>query len=941
MRRFRIEIFKKSADPREAEIVSALWELGFRAAQGVQVVDVYHLEGRLTSAQARSVAERLLTDPVVEKYYLGKKRIAGQEVEVAYNPAVTDPVEESVRKAILDSGLRAASVKTGKRYIFKGRISKEDIVYFAPKLLYNPIIQHLRFKEEELKHRRKYRFRRIEVDLSKHDLDELSRRMSLALNHEEMLTMVGYFEKLGRNPTDVEIETIAQTWSEHCKHKTFRGIIEYDGKRIDDLLKSTVIKATEELNKPWCLSVFHDNSGVIEFDDEYGVCFKVETHNHPSALEPYGGASTGIGGVIRDIIGTGRGAKPIMNTDVFCFGEPDLPYKDLPPGVLHPKRIALGVVAGVRDYGNRMGIPTASGTVYYDNCYVANPLVYCGTVGLIKKTRIEKGARPGDNIVLVGGRTGRDGIHGVTFASLDLTSESETMSSCVQIGNPIMEKKFLDTVLAASDKDLFTSLTDCGGGGLSSAIGEMGQDLGVVVDLDKVPLKYEGLSYTEIWISEAQERMVLAVPNEKLAEMIGIFETEDVLVTVIGRFTGDRRLVLRYHGAVVADMDMEFVHRGLPRSTKQARAGREVSNQAVFPEPADLKKELLNLLASLNISSKEWVVRQYDHEVQGGSVVKPFVGIDASGPSDAVVIRPRLDSYRGIVVSCGLCPRYGRIDPYRMGASAIDEALRNLTAVGGSIEKVGLLDNFCFGNPERPEVLADIVDTSRACYDVAKGFGTPFISGKDSLYNEYKDRAGRPRAILPTLLISAMGVVEDTRRCITMDLKGPDNGIYLVGLTRPELGGSEYFLGKDCLAGEAPLVDVKTARSSMTRLHEAITRGLLLSCHDCSEGGLAVALAEMCLAGGAGATVDLRKIVFPAPMQRNDFVLFSESNSRFLVEVPISLEQKFAALMGGLPCSLIGRTTRQRPLCITGLAGKEIVRAGPAELGRAWRANQM
>ncbi len=941
MRRFRVEISKRSVDPRAVEIAAALSELGFRAARGVRVIDVYHLEGCLTGAQVRSIAGCLLADPIVETYYLGKRKLAGQEVEVAYNTAVSDPVEDSVRKAIRDSGLRVAGVRTGKRYVFRGGISKEDIVYFAPKLLYNPIIQHLRFQEEQSHLHKKYRFRRIEVDLGKHDLDQLSRRMSLALNHQEMLALAGYFEKLGRNPTDVEIETIAQTWSEHCKHKTFRGIIEYDGKHIDDLLKSTVIRVTKELNKPWCLSVFHDNSGVIDFDDEYGVCFKVETHNHPSALEPYGGASTGIGGVIRDIIGTGRGAKPIMNTDVFCFGEPNLAYKKLPEGVLHPKRIALGVVAGVRDYGNRMGIPTASGTVYYDNCYVSNPLVYCGTVGLIKKTRIAKGARPRDNIVLVGGRTGRDGIHGVTFASLDLSSESETMSSCVQIGNPIMEKKFLDTVLAASDKDLFTSLTDCGGGGLSSAVGEMGQDLGVVVDLDKVPLKYEGLNYTEIWISEAQERMVLAVPDKTLAELTEIFKTEDVEVNVIGRFTGDRRLILRYDGAVVADLDMEFVHHGLPRSTKQARASREVSNQAVFPEPTDLKKELLNLLASLNISSKEWVVRQYDHEVQGGSVVKPFVGVDGSGPSDAVVTRPRLDSYRGIVVSCGLCPRYGRIDPYRMGASAIDEALRNLTAVGGSIDRVGLLDNFCFGNPERPEVLADIVDTSRACYDIAKGFGTPFISGKDSLYNEYKDRAGKPRAILPTLLISALGVVEDTRRCITMDLKGPDNGIYTLGMTRPELGGSEYFLGKNYLGGEVPLVEVATARALMTRLHEAIARGLVISCHDCSEGGLAVAIAEMCLAGSAGAVIDLRKVVRPGSIQRDDVVLFSESNSRFLVEVPASLEQKFAAVMGDLPFSLVGRTTSPTSLCITGLAGNEIIRAGRAELRRAWRANQM
>ncbi len=941
MKKYRLEIKRKTFDPRTEEIKNSLQELNIRGITNVSIIDVYYLEGKLTKQQARNIGQKLLCDPVTESFYLGKTKIAGQEVEVAYNPAVTDPVEESVKKALKDIDLPVTQVKTARRYIFKGKLTRENIIAFAPKLLYNPLIQHLTLEDKEVRTGKKYKLQIIEIDLKDADLEELSRRRSLALNLSEMTKVAEYFDKIGRNPTDIELETIAQTWSEHCKHKTFRGKIEYGDRTIDDLLKSTVIRVTEELNLPWCLSVFHDNSGVIEFDDEYGICFKVETHNHPSALEPYGGASTGIGGVIRDIIGTGRGAKPIVNTDVFCFGEPGVSYDELPEGVLHPKRIALGVVAGVRDYGNRMGIPTASGAVYYHNSYISNPLVYCGTAGIIKKSHISKGPKANDNIVLIGGRTGRDGIHGVTFASLELTAESETMSSCVQIGNPIMEKKFLDVIMAASARDLFNSTTDCGGGGLSSAVGEMGKDLGVVVDLEKVPLKYQGLNYTEIWISEAQERMILAVEDGKLSELLELCKSENVEVTVIGRFTTNKRLILHYAGQIVADLDMAFLHDGLPRSVKKAQANRTPKLPEPSPEPQDLKTELIGLLSSLNISSKEWVVRQYDHEVQGGSVIKPFCGKECDGPSDAVVFRPRLDSPKGIVLSCGICPRYGGIDPYRMGASAIDEALRNLTAVGGEIERVGLLDNFCFGSPERPEVLADIVDTAQACYDTAKGFGVPFISGKDSLYNEYKDRAGRPHAILPTLLISAIGVIEDTKRCVTMDLKKPGNSLFLLGRTKLELGGSEYFAQKKIAGGEVPGVDSKVARSLMMRLHEAINRWLVLSCHDCSEGGLGVAMAEMCFAGSCGAKIDLRKVLIDGDITRDDFLLFAESNSRFIVEVPATLEEHFVALMNDLPMSIIGKTVEEKQLVVTGLKGEIVVDVKIDSLKKAWQSNQM
>ena len=592
-----------------------------------------------------------------------------------------------------------------------------------------------------------YKFRRIIVEIIGKDARELlriSRQGQLALNLDEMRSLQRYFRKLGRNPTDVELETFAQTWSEHCKHKTFRGRTVLDGKTINNLFRQTVHRVTSELNRRWCLSVFKDNSGVIEFDRRWGITFKVETHNHPSALEPYGGAATGIGGVIRDCLGTGLGAKPILNTDVFCFAPPDLPKQRIPKGVLHPKRILKGVVSGVRDYGNRMGIPTANGALYFHDDFRCNPLVFCGTLGIIPRNKLEKKIITGDHIVVLGARTGRDGIHGVTFASLELTRESETFSSsAVQIGNPIEEKKLTDAMLKARDLNLFNATTDCGGGGLASAVGELAEPKGAIVELDQVPLKYHGLSYAEIWISESQERQVILVPPRKLARLLTLCRSLDVEATSIGRITSNKRLVLRYQGQTVADLDLEFLHEGWSTQQRIARTRKQHHSEPKIPRGRDLNQELLGLLGSLNVASKEWVIRQYDHEVQGASVVKPFAGIHNAGPSDGCVLRPLLDSEKGVVVACGLNPRFGLIDTYNMAASAIDEALRNITACGGDPARTALLDNFCWGNPERPEQLAGFVAAARACYAIARGFGTPFISGKDSFYNEFRDEHNR------------------------------------------------------------------------------------------------------------------------------------------------------------------------------------------------------
>ena len=703
------------------------------------------------------------------------------------------------------------------------------------------------------------------------------------------------------------------------------------------MLKSTIMKATRELGKPWCLSVFVDNAGVIDFYDEWALCFKVETHNHPSAVEPYGGAATGIGGVVRDPLGTGLGAKPILSTDVFCFGPPDLPYEKLPGGVLHPRRIFKGVRAGVADYGNRLGIPTANGALLFDERYTANPLVYCGTLGLMPKSMVLQGQqKPGDLAVLVGGKTGRDGVHGVTFASEQLTEVStEESSSSVQIGNPIVEKKVIDVLLQARERGLYSRITDCGGGGLSSAVGEMGADTGVRVDLEKVPLKYVGLSYDEIWISESQERMALAVPPEHIEELLSLCGSEDVEATVIGEFTDDRRLRLFYDGNLVGDLDMEFLHEGLPQVERQAFWQEPQIPEPDFTEPADLGGALMAVLGSWNVCSKEWVIRQYDHEVQGGNVLKPLVGRNNDGPGDATIIRPVLDSDKGVIVSNGINFKFGDIDPYWMAASVIDEALRQIVAVGGNLERVALLDNFCWGDTGKPEVLGALVRASQACHDMALAYGTPFISGKDSLNNEF-EHEGRTISIPHTLLVSAIGIMDDVNRAVSMDFKQAGDLIYIVGATCREMGGSEYFRTRGFIGSSVPKVNPQQAKKLMDSLSKATGQGLVRACHDCSEGGIGVAVAEMAFAGGLGASVKLKEVPLGEPVERDDFVLFSESNSRFLAEVAPEHKNEFERVMKGTSFTVIGQVTEADSLEIEGLKGAE-VRISLSELKEAWQ----
>ncbi|UCF44720.1 MAG: phosphoribosylformylglycinamidine synthase subunit PurL, partial [Candidatus Bathyarchaeota archaeon] len=667
---------------------------------------------------------------------------------------------------------------------------------------------------------------------------------------------------------------------------------------------------------------------IIHFDKDYGIAAKVETHNHPSAVEPFGGAATGVGGVIRDVLGVW--ADPIACTDVLGFGPLNYEYNKLPAGVKHPKYVYMGVTAGIGAYGNNMGIPTVNGAIYFDDSYTGNVTVYCGCIGLLPLKKFRRNAKPGHIILLAGGKTGRDGIHGVTFASAELTEKSEEVSRpAVQIADPIEEEKLKRAIIEIRDRELASAITDLGGGGLSSAVGETAKrfNCGAKVELETVPLKHHGLTPWEIYISESQERMLLTVPPENLEKILEIFEKENVKATAIGKLTSEQRLHLSYQSEKVADMDMAFLFEP-PESVKTATYENAEFEEPAFPEPENLTGILLQLLSSPNITSKESVVRTYDHEVKGNTALKPLQG-KYGGPNDAAVIKPLENSWKGIVISCGMNPNYGKIDAYWMAASAIDEALRNNIAVGG--RRIALLDNFTWGNPEKPERLGSLVRACEACYDFATAFKTPFISGKDSLFNE-----SPLGPVTPTLLITALGVIPDIRLTTSMDIKTPDNSLYIVGQTFKELGGSEYYKLKRDIGKTVPKVRVAQAKNNFRTVTEAIDLGFVRACHDLSEGGLAVTAAEMALAGGYGMKLNLKKMPSKA-INRNDFLLFSESNSRFLMEVPEKTKKDFEALMKGKVYAEIGRVTKNPKLTVNGLDGTVVVNASLTDLRRSWK----
>ena len=955
MNQWRVEVFNRSgfSDVNGKSILEDIKELGISSVQVVQSAKVFLIEADFDKNFAERIAHELLTDPVCEEYYIGRSSApAGLAkatlIEVHLKSGVTDPVAESVMTAIADMGVKADHVRTARKYVLLGEITQTQTDTIAKKILSNDCIEDCVIGNEAeppSPHLKPYELQIVNwpiCELNDDQLTALSKEKDLFLNLVEMQTIQKYYQQLGREPSDVELESIAQTWSEHCVHKTLKSSVDMsiDGEQVhfDDLLKETVFKATKQLDKDWCISVFADNAGVIEFDKNSAICFKVETHNHPSALDPYGGAATGIGGVIRDPMGTGMGARPIANTDIFCFGEPDKNIDDIPKGVLHPRRIMKGVVAGVRDYGNRMGIPTVNGAIYFDDRYMANPLVYCGNIGIMDKDKCFKNAQSGNLIIMVGGRIGRDGIHGATFSSGQMTHEHETIfSHAVQIGNPIVEKKMLDVLLQANEAGLYEAITDCGAGGLSSAVGEMGEELGAEVDLEKSPLKYAGLNYTEIWISEAQERMVIAVKPENLEAITKIFDDENVESTVIGKFTSNKKLRLRYNGQQVAELDMEFLHNGVPKYSRKAIwKGRQLTEPNI-PVKDNYNKELEQILSSYNVASKEWVIRQYDHEVQGGSVIKPLTGVNNDGPGDAAVVQPKFNSDKGLAISCGMNPLYGDIDPYWMALSGIDEAVRNLVCVGGRADRIALLDNYCWGDCTKPETLGPLVRASQACYDGAMAFEAPFISGKDSLNNEFSCEDGTQISIPSTLLISAISIVDDINKCVTMDAKRASNLLFVVGETKNELGGSHYYKINGQLGANVPTLDLGMAPKIAKKISAAIAEGLLVSCHDCSEGGLAVALAEMAFAGGLGIEADLRGLPRSEDCTRTDAQLFSESNCRYIVEIEPEKFDAFAKMMLNLPFGQIGKVTQETMLVIKAQDGQTIIESDIDSLKQAWQ----
>jgi phosphoribosylformylglycinamidine synthase len=753
-------------------------------------------------------------------------------------------------------------------------------------------------------------------------------------------------------PTDMELEALAQTWSEHCKHKIFNAHISYADEQgriqeIDGLFNTFIVRATEEISQrvDWLMSVFHDNAGVIRLNADWNLSMKVETHNTPSALDPYGGALTGIVGVNRDPFGTGKGCQLLFNTDVLCFAPPDY-SKPLPPRLMHPKRVFRGVHRGVKDGANQSGIPDINGAILFDERFLGKPLVFCGTGGIMPAQlhghpAHEKRANPGDLIVMVGGRIGKDGIHGATFSSQELRQDSPV--SAVQIGDPITQKKMFDFLLEARDQGLYGAITDNGAGGLSSSVGEMARDShGCELDLEAAPLKYAGLQPWEILVSEAQERMTLAVPPGHIDAFLALSARRGVEASVLGRFTASGIFHVRYRGQTVAYVDMDFLHHGLPQMHLKAAWQPAALHEPHVPEPEDYAKTLCTMLGRLNICSKEAWVRQYDHEVQGMSVVKPFVGLQNDGPSDAAVLRPLLDSHLGIVVANGICPRYGDLDTYHMVACAIDEAVRNVIAVGGRIGRIAGLDNFCWPdplpaptNPDAEYKLAQLVRANRALYDYCRAYDLPCISGKDSMKNDY--RVGETKiSIPPTVLFSVLGVIDDVTRVVTMDAKRPGDVVYVLGTTHHELGGSEYYALLGHLGNNVPRVDAATARPLYEALSAAMAQGLVASCHDCSDGGLGVALAETAFAGGLGMDVDLRCVPGAGDLP-DDVTLFSETPSRFVVTVRAEQVAAVETILQELPWAAVGHVTDTPALRVVGCSGALLIDAGIDRLKAAWQ----
>lgn len=969
---FRLEISSLIPDSRsyliKQKIISSFSD---KVVKDVSVADVYTIDKLFSVSQLKQIAS-LLSNPVTQKFSIDK---TDQDlkfdwaIETGFLPGVTDNVANTAGQTIGDyfkgQNNDGFAVYTSVLIFISGPMTKDQIVEFA-NTLFNPLIQRVHIKsykqfikdggmdkivpKVELHNKPEV----IEVDLEVSD-DELEkigregvlgpeglRRGPLALDLSYMKAIQSYFQKLGRKPKDIEIETLAQTWSEHCKHTIFadplHDISEGIFKRY--IKKTTEIIRKQKGKKDICVSVFTDNSGAIEFDENYLITHKVETHNSPSALDPFGGAITGIVGVNRDTVGFGLGAKPVANTYGFCFADPDdkVPLyrdKELKNKMLSPRRIMDGVIAGVNAGGNQSGIPTPMGFLYFDERYKGKPLVFCGTVGLIPKEingkpSYVKQALPGDYIVMVGGRVGLDGVHGATFSSESLTSGSP--STAVQIGDPITQKKFSDAIVKeARDLDLYNSITDNGAGGLSSSIGEMAKESGgFKVEIDKVPLKYPGLDPWQTWISESQERMTLAIPKKKWLKFKSLMEKRGAEATVIGEFTDSEKGEIFFAGEKILELELDFLHEGLPKRDLEPGHQRSIFKDPQIPKKNDLNADYLKMLSRLNFSGFEFVSTQFDHEVQGNSVLKPLQGRGRIN-SEVAVFSPVLNSKKGVALSHGLYPLYSEINTYDMAACSIDSAIRNLVTVGVDLDHIALLDNFCWCSSTETNRLGQLRRAARACFETAVEFGTPFISGKDSMFNDFKgfDAKGNPVkvSIPPTLLISSIGILPDVSKTVSMDFKFAGDLIYVLGETHSEMGGSEFYMmysnSNEQIGHRLPRVNVYKNKLLYNLYLKCLQKGLISSAVALTRGGLGIGLAKSAMAGMLGCEINLKDL--EGESYREDFALFSESQGRILISINPKNKKQFESLMNGSNLSLIGYVSNTGEFNLKGFKNQDVV----------------
>lgn len=1015
----RIAVFSKKGVPdTRAEVRARRLNAQDFSVDGARVVDIYTLDGD-TELVVQELAEMLHNPVTQEVQIgeIPPPDLFDGAIEVGFLPGVTDNVGNTAQEIADDAaGSLKGHVHTSQLTFLRGPLKAEDVARIAGSLS-NPVIHRVttlsegeyrqhgleiqvpRVKLQETKAslvdilhaddlemqrigklgifdhkerltRKTYDQRKAAFANDPLRLGDLSedtrnpeshlyfmniRRGPLALDLTYMKAIQKYFLQQGRNPTDVELEVLAQTWSEHCRHTIFADPIDNDK---DGLFKTYIKAATERVLEEraerglaeFCLSVFQDNAGMIVFDEDHLVTHKVETHNSPSALDPFGGSVTGIVGVNRDAIGVGMGAKPIINIYGFCFAYPEDtepifkgPNKTQP--MLSPRRILEGVVEGVNVGGNCSGIPTPQGFVTFDPRYKGKPLVFVGTLGIIPrevagKKMYEKKAEAGDLIVMVGGRVGKDGIHGATFSSEAMDTGSPV--TAVQIGDPITQKKLSDALIKeARDRGLYRSITDNGAGGLSCSVYEMAKESGgAEVDLDAVPLKYPGLRPDETLISESQERMTLAVPKEKLQEFLDLMKRRGVEATVIGRFTNSGRAIATYHGETVMDLDMDFLHGGLPPRPMQTTY---TPRKFIEPSPSgleDLTQTLHDMLARKNIASKEFISRQYDHEVQGGSVLKPLQGKGRVN-GNTTITRPILSSHRGVVLSQCTNPSYGDIDMYNMAACSIDTAINNAVVAGADPDRIALLDNFCWCSSNDPERLGQLKQACMACYDVATRYGTPFISGKDSMFNDFKgyDEQGNPIKISvpPTLLISSIGIMDDTRKAVSLDSKVAGDLVYILGETNDELGGSEYYAmrgeqerGSKFIGENVPIVDMRKNARMRTAYHQAFEEELVASAVSVEEGGLAVALSKTAMGGMLGMDISLAAVPGKARTEANpdEKILFSQSQGRILATVNPAYQARFEELMkeSGTSYAVIGKVRSDSQFNVTGVNDQSVVK---------------